>query len=93
MQREIWISREDENYMRLCMLIDIGRRAVKVYFDKEFDPKFLKNEIQKSFRKLHGLKVKNIISDEQWRTLQGRNACNTILKRVLTHCTKHDRNI
>lgn len=95
MQRDIWISREDENYMRLCMLIDIGRKAVKIYFDKEFDPKCLKNEIKKRFKKLHGLKVKNIISEEQWRTLQGRNARNIILRRncLLTNCTKPKRNI
>lgn len=67
------ISCEDENYMRLCLLIDIGRKAVKLCFDEEFHPKCLRQTVNKAWTKLLNLKKKNVISELQWKILQGKN--------------------
>ncbi|VDI45624.1 Hypothetical predicted protein, partial [Mytilus galloprovincialis] len=69
-KRNMSISSEEENYMRLCMLVDICRKAVKVYFDKEFHPDVLKKTIKKEQHKLLHLRKTNVLSETQWKILQ-----------------------
>ncbi|VDI79706.1 Hypothetical predicted protein [Mytilus galloprovincialis] len=72
------ISSEDENYMRLCMLIDIARQAVQVHFDKEFHPDRLTKEIKtKGYNILLRLYRKNVITETQWKILKGDNLKST----------------
>lgn len=72
---------EGKNYMRLCMLVDIGRRAVKVYFDSDIDPKCLMKEINKGYNKFNKLRKKNVISVIQWKILTGRYFLNMFRSR------------
>lgn len=65
------ISGEEENYMRLCMLLDICRKAVQIFFDEQIDPQCLKKTIGKGWMKLKKLRKTNVLSDTQWKILQG----------------------
>lgn len=74
------ISCEEENSLRLCMLVDISRRAVKTYFDEQFHPDILKQTIKKAENKLIHLKKTNVLSETQWEILQGKNTTKIFLR-------------
>lgn len=64
------VSEEEENYLRMRLLVlHIGTRAVRVFFDKEFDPSCLNKSIRDGHSKLNASKRKGIINQEQWNLL------------------------
>lgn len=64
------VSEEEENYLRMQLLvIRISKRAVRVFFDKEFDPSLLYNSIKTGFSELRTLKQNGVINNEQWKLL------------------------
>lgn len=73
------ISKEEENYVRTSLLLyGICPRAVRAFFDREFDPTSLNASLKKACNKLKELKLRRIINQTQWNLLFHHKGTNTI---------------
>ncbi|XP_076083279.1 uncharacterized protein LOC143054234 [Mytilus galloprovincialis] len=64
------LSEEEENYVRLALLLrGVTPRAVRTYFDREFPPTSLPSTLSTSHNTLLDLKKKRIINQAQWNLL------------------------
>lgn len=63
-------SKEEENYSRMRLLvIQLGTRAVRVFFDKEFNPSSLYKSIKEGYSRLNDMLKKGVINKEQRKLL------------------------
>lgn len=63
-------SAEEENYIRIALLLTgIAPRAVRHYFDTEFDPSYLERTIRHGRNTLMDLKKNRVINQSQWNLL------------------------
>lgn len=54
------VSEEVENYLRLHLLLnDISPKAVRILFDKEFDPSCLHTTIKREYNNLNSRRLLN----------------------------------
>lgn len=64
------VTEEEENYLRMQLLVTrISKSAVRVFFDKEFDPSCLYDSLKKGFSELKVLKKNGVINNKQWKLL------------------------
>ncbi|XP_052085845.1 uncharacterized protein LOC127723320 [Mytilus californianus] len=68
------LSEEEENYVRLALLLKgVTPRVVRTFFDREFPPASLPSTLSTGHNTLLDLKVKRIINQAQWNILIPRN--------------------
>ncbi|CAC5358030.1 unnamed protein product [Mytilus coruscus] len=61
------LSREETNFLRVAnLLIRLSPQAVRILFDREFNPGGLKSVFSKYWTKLDKLKKKHVITQAQW---------------------------
>ncbi|CAC5385978.1 unnamed protein product [Mytilus coruscus] len=64
------LSREETNFLRVAnLLIRISPKAVRILFNREFNPGVLKSVFSKNWTNLDKLKNKNVITKTQWSLL------------------------
>ncbi|CAC5383064.1 unnamed protein product [Mytilus coruscus] len=64
------ISREEINFLRIAnLLIRHSPKAVRILFNREFNPSGLTSVLSKNRNKLDKLKKKNVITQTQWSLL------------------------
>ena len=67
---EATTSRHESNYIKIAMVVlRVSPRAVRVEFDKKFDPKYLQTTLNSKQGLLSDLKKKKRITDPQWNVL------------------------
>ena len=63
-------SRYESNHKKILMLmLQVSPRAVRVQFDKEFDPVCLQGTLKSQQSRLLDLKTKKNIAQSQWNLL------------------------
>lgn len=68
------ISEEEENYIRLALLLGgISQRAVRTYFDKVLPPAVLSSTPKTDKKVLEELKRKRVLNGAQWDLLFPKN--------------------
>ncbi|CAC5385976.1 unnamed protein product [Mytilus coruscus] len=64
------LSREETNFRKVAdLLIRLSPKAVRILFDREFNPSGLKSIFSKNWTKLDKLKKKHVITQNQWGLL------------------------
>lgn len=64
------LSREETNFLRVAnLLIRLSPQAVRILFDREFNPGGLKSIFSQNWTKLDKLKKKHVITQKQWNLL------------------------
>ncbi|CAC5358038.1 ANK [Mytilus coruscus] len=64
------LSRKESNFLRVAnLLIRLSPKAVRILFDREFNPSGLKSTFSKNWTKLDKLKKKRVITQPQWSLL------------------------
>ncbi|XP_063427582.1 uncharacterized protein LOC134711079 [Mytilus trossulus] len=64
------LSDEENNYIRLALLLKgVSPRAVRTFFDKEFQPSNLHSTFSKNSKILRDLKSQKILNKNQWNLL------------------------
>jgi hypothetical protein len=67
---EATTTRYESNYIKIAMVVlRVSPRAVRVLFDKEFDPACLQNKLKSENDPLSKLKTKKRITQPQWNLL------------------------
>lgn len=73
------ISKEEENYIRLRLLVTTSTKVVRVLFDREFPPPCLDAIINNEQIKLNELKKKRFINESQSKLLKPGSGTYTII--------------
>ncbi|VDI12162.1 Hypothetical predicted protein, partial [Mytilus galloprovincialis] len=64
------LSREETNFLRVAnLLIRLSPKAVRILFNREFNPGGLKSIFSKNWTKLDKLKKKHVLTQTQWSLL------------------------
>ena len=67
---EATTSRHESNYIKIAMvMLQVSTRAVRIQFDKEFDPVCLQGTLKSQQSRLLDLKTKKRIGQSQWNLL------------------------
>ena len=67
---EATTSRYESNYIKIAMVVlRVSPRAVRVQFDKEFHPNYLKRTLKNELSCLTDLKMKKRLTQTQWNLL------------------------
>lgn len=68
------ISKEEENYVRLALLLKgVSPRAVRSFFDREFPPTYLPSELTSKYNALDELYRRKRLTKPQWKLLFPKN--------------------
>lgn len=78
------ISKEDENYVRMGLLLSgISPRAARALFDREFHPSNIDASLKKEYEKLRKLKNTKVINQLQWNMLFPRQPGKYLVTEIL----------
>ena len=67
---EATTSKHESNYIKIAMVVlRVSSRAVRVQFDKEFDPVCLQKTLKNEESRLSDLQMKKRITQPQWNLL------------------------
>lgn len=64
------LSGDETNFLRVAnLLIRLSPKAVRILFNREFNPSSLKSVLSKNWTKLEKLKKKHVFTQAQWSLL------------------------